>query len=318
MKYILLICLLLFPLKADAKQSFDSWLKGFKAKAAKQGISESTIVTALSNLSPNDRVIELDGNQPSSKWTFAKYREKIVHPVRIKKGRELYKKHYKALKATEAKYGVPAEVIVALWGIESNYGANTGGFDVINSLATLAWDGRREKLFTSELIQALKIIDAGHVTRENMKGSWAGALGQCQFMPSSFNRLAKDGNGDGKKDIWRTEADVFASAANYLNKNGWKDGYRWGREVKVPKNFSKNLEGLKVKKSLSFWQKKGVRLPGGGNLPQASGVTASLVAPDGLGGPAFLVYDNFRVIMKWNRSTYFATSVGLIADQISR
>lgn len=318
MKYFLILFLLLSPLEAQAKQTFDAWLSDFKTKAAKQGISESTLVTALSNISPNDRVVELDRNQPSSKWTFAEYKEKIVNPTRIKKGRELYKKHYNTLKKIEAEYGVPAEVIVALWGIESNFGQNTGGFDVIRSLATLAWDGRREKLFTDELINALKIIDAGHVTRTNMKGSWAGALGQCQFMPSSFNRLARDGDGDGKKDIWGTEADVFASAANYLSKSGWKYGYRWGREVVIPKNFSANLEGLKVKKPLSYWQKIGVRLPNGENLPQAQGVTASLVAPDGLGGPAYLAYDNYRVIMKWNRSTYFATSVGLIADQIAR
>ncbi len=255
MRYLLFICLLCLSSNVQAKESFDTWLNGFKATAEKKGISQSTITMALSNLSPNDRVVELDRNQPSSKWTFAKYREKIVSPTRIQKGRTLYKKHYNLLKATEAKYGVPAEIIVALWGIESNFGQNTGGFDVIRSLATLAWDGRREKLFTDELVNALKIIDAGHVTRDNMKGSWAGALGQCQFMPSSFNRLAQDGDGDGKKDIWGTQADVFASAANYLSRSGWDAGYRWGREVVIPKNFSKNLEGLKVKKPLSYWQK---------------------------------------------------------------
>ena len=313
--FLLMICA---ATPAAAKQSFDAWLKSFKQKAAQQGISESTLAIAFANVTPNEKVIDLDRNQPSSKWTFAKYKEKIVHPDRIRRGRELYKKHYKTLKATEAKYGVPAEVIVALWGIESNFGSNTGGFDVIRSLATLAWDGRREKLFTEELINALKIIDQGHVTASNMKGSWAGALGQCQFMPSSFMRLAQDGNGDGKKDIWGTEADVFASAANYLSRSGWKSGYRWGREVVIPKNFSENLVGTKIKKPISYWQKLGVRLPGGANLPQASGVSASVVAPDGLGGPTYLVYDNFRVIMKWNQSTYFATSVGLIADQITQ
>ncbi len=318
MKFFLILFLFLLPFQAQAKQSFDAWLKTFKARAAQQGISQSTLTLALANISPNMRVIELDGNQPSAKWTFAKYRNKIVDPVRIKKGREMYQKHYKALKQTEAKYGVPAEIIVALWGVESNFGVNTGGFDVIPALATLAWDGRREKLFTDELIAALKIIDAGHVTHNNMKGSWAGAMGQCQFMPSSFMRLAQDGNGDGKKDIWGTEEDVFASAANYLSKSGWQSGYRWGREVVIPKNFPKNLEGMDVKKPLSFWQKSGVRLPGGGKLPQSDNISASLIAPDGIGGDAFLAYDNFRVIMKWNRSTYFATSVGLIADQIAR
>jgi membrane-bound lytic murein transglycosylase B len=318
MKYFFVLIILLMPTQSLAKQSFNMWLKDFKVKAAKNGISERTISAALSNLSPNPKVIELDRNQPNVKWTFAKYRERIVHPDRIKKGQEAYKNNITALKNTESLYGVPAEIIVALWGVESNYGATMGDFDVIRSLATLAWDGRREKLFTEELMAALKIIDQGHITRENMKGSWAGAMGQCQFMPTSFKRLARDGSGDGRKDIWGTKADVFASAAYYLSQNGWKRGERWGREVIISKTISSDLLGTKTSKPLSYWQSLGVRLKNGSDLPAAEGFHASLIAPDGLDGSAFLVYDNFKVIMKWNSSTYFAASVGLIADNIAR
>ncbi|MCB9973596.1 MAG: lytic murein transglycosylase [Rhodospirillales bacterium] len=318
MKYLLLFLCFFYPLSAEAKPSFEHWLKTFRVKAEKEGVSKKTLDDALSGLTPNLKVVEQDQNQPSKKWTFAEYKQKIVHPDRIRRGRELYKTHYKALKDTEFQYGVPAEVIVALWGIESNYGHNTGGFDVVRSLATLAWDGRREKLFTEELIQALKIIDQGHVKADHMKGSWAGAMGQCQFMPSSFSRLARDGNGDGRKDIWDTEEDVFASAANYLQQSGWDKNYIWGRAVSVPKTMSPGLVDLKISKPLSFWQKQGVRLPGGHDLPHASGLNASLIAPDGLDGETFLVYNNFNAIMKWNRSTYFATSVGLLSDQIAQ
>lgn len=316
---ILIIILVSFlATNVAVAKSFDQWLSEFKNKAAREGVSPSTISKALNGLSPNERVIELDRNQPSKKWTFVKYQSQIVSRDRIQKGRRLYRDNYTLLKQIESEYGVPAQVVVALWGIESNFGQNMGGFDVIRSLATLAWEGRREKLFTDELMNALKIIDQGHVTHENMKGSWAGAMGQCQFMPSSFNRLARDGNGDGRKDIWRTKADVFASAANYLRTNGWKADERWGRRVSIPKNFDESLTGLGVKKPLASWQSLGVRLPDGAPIPVVRGMEASIVAPDGVNGPVFLAYDNYRVIMSWNRSTYFATSVGLLADAIAQ
>ena len=230
----------------------------------------------------------------------------------------MYRKHRAELEKAAQKYGVPANYIVALWGIETSYGDNTGGFKVIPALATLAHDGRRSTFFRKELINALKILDAGHISSANMKGSWAGAMGQNQFMPSSFHAFAVDGNGDGKRDIWTSLPDVFASTANYLSKSGWKEDERWGRKVKLPQGFSKSLTGKKIKKPLSEWASMGITLPSGAPIPQADGIRASVITPDGLNGPAYLAYDNYRVIMKWNNSTYFATSVGLLADLIAQ
>jgi membrane-bound lytic murein transglycosylase B len=317
--FAILTFLSLVPFSSSqARPGFEEWLSGFKVHAAQSGISQKTIQEGLSGLTPNSRIIELDQNQPNKKWTFAEYQNRVVDAARIQKGRKLYQQYRNELAAVEAKYGVPGEVIVALWGVESNFGQNMGGFDVLRSLATLAWEGRREKLFTEELIAALKIIDQGHTTPQAMKGSWAGAMGQSQFMPTSFLRFAQDGNGDGRRDIWGTKEDVFASAANYLKQSGWEAGYRWGRRVSVPKGLSSSYVDLKVEHSLSYWQSKGVRTASGHNLPQDDHVKASLVAPDGLDGPVFLVYNNYKVIMKWNRSTYFATTVGLLADVIAQ
>ncbi len=226
-------------------------------------------------------------------------------------------RHKNDLLWVEKKFGVQAQYIVALWGIETNFGSNTGGFKVVDSLATLAWEGRRADFFKGELIKALKIIDEGHISAADMKGSWAGAMGQCQFMPSSFFNFAVDANGDGHKDIWNTKIDVFASAANYLSKSGWNYGERWGRRVVLPKNFPENLIDRNLTKPLSYWAQQGVKLPDGAPLPSEN-MSAAIVAPDGTAGEAYIVYNNYQTIMKWNRSTYFATSVGLLADAIAQ
>lgn len=302
--------------------TFESWITDFKNRARAQGISETTINNSLSGITPIQRVIELDRKQPEWKKTFTEYRQMIVSPTRIKKGREMMARHASTLNAVSQKYGVAPQYIVALWGIETNYGANTGGFRVIPALATLAWDGRRGAFFESQLIDALKIIDQGHITAGTMKGSWAGAMGQNQFMPSSFHAFAIDEDNDGKRDIWETKRDIFASSANYLAQNGWTEGLRWGRAVHLPANFNPALEGREIKKSLSEWARLGVRLKNGQALP-SDNVMASIVVPDGLPGKngiapeSFLVYNNYNVIMAWNRSTYFATSVGLLADAIA-
>jgi len=248
--------------------------------------------------------------------TFAQYKDRIVSAQRINQGRHEFRKHRAILDRVGAAYGVQPQYIVALWGIESNFGSNTGGFDVIDSLATLAYEGRRAEFFTDELIKALKIIDAGHISAANMKGSWAGAMGQSQFMPSSFLNFAQDFNGDNKKDIWGTHADVFASAANYLARSGWAGDERWGRLVSVPSSIPESAMERTNKKPLSEWARLGVTLPNGAPLPMAD-MRAGLVAPDGMNGPKYLTYGNYDVIMKWNRSTYFATSVGLLADAIA-
>jgi membrane-bound lytic murein transglycosylase B len=298
-------------------QDFNSWLVGMRAEASRQGISQKTINAALYNINPKQRIIELDRKQPEGRKTFADYKKMIVSDSRIKRGRQMMRDYAGILQDVENQYGVPKQFIVALWGIETNYGSNTGGFGVVEALATLAWEGRRAEFFRKELMNALKIIDAGHISAASMKGSWAGAMGQNQFMPSSFNAYAVDGNGDGKRDIWGTKKDVFASSANYLKKNGWKPGERWGRRVMLPANFPASLEGRKIKRPLSFWKAQGVRKINRNPLPNEN-MMASIVAPDGLGGEAYIVYNNYHVIMDWNRSTYFATSVGLLADAIAR
>lgn len=312
-----LVIILFFPCVSSKAETFDSWLAQTKQDARAKGISQATIDAAFIGVAPIQRVVELDKKQPEKKKTFVQYREAIVNQNRITKGRALIKEHADALNEIERKYGVPKQFLVALWGIETNFGSNTGGFKVIHALTTLAYDGRRREFFTNELMNALQIIDDGHISAANMKGSWAGAMGQNQFMPSSFNAYAVDHNGDGKRDIWGTYIDIFASSANYLKKNGWKTGEIWGRRAQLPPNFPENLIGPKTQKPLSYWAGIGVKKYGGSALPNED-IMASIVAPDGVGGEVFIVYNNYQTIMDWNRSTYFATSVGLLADQLAR
>ena len=290
---------------------------GVKAEAVRQGISPSLLDEAFQGIAPIPRVLELDRNQPESTMTFLEYQEHIVNPSRVQLGRQKMRQYRSLLKSVGRAYGVQPRFIVALWGIETNYGSNMGGFNIVEALATLAYDGRRSSYFRKELLNALKILHEGHSTPSTMKGSWAGAMGQSQFMPSSFLRFAVDYDGDGRKDIWNTPADVFASAANYLSRSGWNAGEIWGRRALLPPDFDPGQAGLKIKKPLGFWQKHGVRRANGGNLPLVN-IKGSVLLPDGKDDPAFLVYDNFRVILKWNRSTYFATSVGLLADAVIR
>ncbi|MBK9584990.1 MAG: lytic murein transglycosylase [Alphaproteobacteria bacterium] len=299
------------------KDSFQVWLVAFKKEALRKGISESVLESAFKGVKPLPRVIELDRKQPEGKMTFAQYKAKVISKDRIIQGRKLYAQHRETLDAIAEKYGVPAPYILALWGMETSYGNNTGGFGVIPALATLAHDGRRSTFFRGELLAALTILEQGHISLKDMKGSWAGAMGQNQFMPSSFHAYAVDEDGDGRRDIWTTRRDVFASTANYLSKSGWRGDERWGRPVKLPAKFPVKLVGTETRKSLKEWNKLGVRLPNGEKLPDIEKMSASVVAPDGIGGPAFLAYHNFGVIMKWNRSQYFAVSVGTLADAIA-
>lgn len=315
----LLLSVMAAPSVLANDMPFPQWLSGLRAEAVSKGISPALVDEALRDVSgPIPRIIELDRKQPEGTMTFAKYKERVISQARIDQGRRMYREHRAELDRAASNYGVPAQYIVALWGIETSYGNNTGGFGVVPALATLAYDGRRSEFFRGELMNALRILDEGHIAPSQMKGSWAGAMGQNQFMPSSFNAYAVDGNGDGRRDIWTSLPDVFASSANYLSKHGWKEDERWGREVRLPSGFSKSSTGLEVRKSLGEWASLGVTLPGGAPLPAAAGLSASVVVPDGVGGPAFLVYDNYRVIMKWNKSTYFASSVGILADAIAQ
>jgi membrane-bound lytic murein transglycosylase B len=298
-----------------AQLDFVAWLKELRAEAAGRGISDATLDAALSNIKPIPRVIELDRKQPEFTLTFAQYLERVVPASRVRKGRRKFNENCEILNDVARKYGVQPRFIVAFWGIETDFGRITGGFKVVPALATLAFDGRRGAFFRKELLHALRIIEEGHISAKQMTGSWAGAMGQPQFMPSSFNGYAVDHDGDGRKDIWTTRDDVFASAANYLSRYGWRGDERWGREVRLPGGFDASLQGLKVKKPIADWAALGVKLRDGAPLPGRK-MQASLILPAGKGGPAYLVYNNYRVILKWNRSHYFAIAVGRLADQI--
>ncbi len=308
----------LLPVPAPASTgTLDHWLDALRQEASRKGISSSTFDAALSGFRPNPKILALDQKQPEKKITFAQYRKNVVTDGRIAEGRALMKQHAAVLRDIESKYGVQPQYVIALWGIETSYGKVTGGFDVPKALATLAWDGRRSEFFRNELLTALAIIEEGHISAQKMQGSWAGAMGQNQFMPTSFMRFAVDADGDGHRNIWGSLRDVFASTANYLHQNGWTHGQRWGRAVHLPKGFPESMIGLESGKSLEEWAKIGVTLPGGAPLPRQPGLAAYVVAPDGLAGQTYLVYSNYRTIMSWNRSTYFATSVGLLADAIA-
>ncbi|MEM7045450.1 MAG: lytic murein transglycosylase [Pseudomonadota bacterium] len=299
--------------------AFAAWVKELEDDARAAGISEKTIDEALGDLALVPDVVELDRKQPETRQTFEEYRGRVLSETRVKKGRKLLKEHRSLLNRIAADYGVQPRFIIALWGIETSYGGFLGGHHVIKALATLAYDGRRAELFRRELIAALRILDRGDIALEDMKGSWAGAMGQCQFMPSSFLKYAVDYDGDGKRDIWNTLPDVFASIANYLSESGWDDKYTWGRPVQ-PASVERtppSSAGLKVVKSLPEWQSLGVRRENGSSLPTVA-LNASLLRTDEGEGPSYLVYDNFRVLMVWNRSTYFALTVSELSDLIKR
>lgn len=297
-------------------QPFAEWLAELRAEASRRGISNGVVEEALGDVVPISRVIELDRNQPEFTLTFRDYLTRVAPDHRIATGRNKLAQNRGLLNEISRKYGVPPHVIVALWAIETDFGRLTGGFQVIPALATLAHDGRRSAFFRNQLFDALTILDQGHIKSADMVGSWAGAMGQCQFMPSSFLSFAVDHDGDGRKDIWNTRADIFASAANLLASNGWQRGWTWGRPVRLPDVFDLGVEGLDKQKPLSEWQALGIRRMDGGNLPKAD-IEASLLMPDGPDGPVFLVYDNFRVILRWNRSDYFALTAGYLADRIA-
>ncbi|MBL4615555.1 MAG: lytic murein transglycosylase [Magnetovibrio sp.] len=316
---IALVVILVFALSSPVQaqeQSFNAWLGDLRADARSKGISAATLEAALTGLEPIPRVIELDRRQPEFTWTFRKYQEKLVNDQRIKTAKKKLAANAKLLNEIGKKYGIHPRFLVAFWGLETDFGRLAEGyFPTIAALATLAHDGRRSKFFRAQLLAALKIIDQGHISVERMKGSWAGAMGHFQFIPTTFDAYATDYDGDGKIDIWGNQADAYASAANFLTKSGWKDDEIWGREVVLPDGFDFNLAHMKVKKTLAQWQAMGVRKVGGVKLPRVD-MQASIVAPAGAQGPAFLIYGNFRTIMVWNRSIFYALAVGQLADRM--
>lgn len=324
--FIFLVLFLLFSTAtASAHQvllqnnsSFDRWLDNVRRDARGQGISESVIDDALDGISPDEEVIRLDGKQPESRLTLQQYLDKIVTGKRVRQGREMLYKHGALLAGIGRKYHVQPRFIVALWGIETNYGKNTGGFSTIDALATLAYEGRRASFFRDELLAALTVLQQEHMDSDDMTGSWAGAMGQCQFMPSTFLKYAVDYNHDGKRNIWHNNGDAFASIANYLKSLGWDNHLGWGRPVKLPEHFNHRLADIAKEKTLKEWRALGVRKASGAPLP-ALNIPASLIfVGEGDDAVPYIIYGNYKALLKWNRSRYFATAVGMLADRIGR
>lgn len=295
---------------------FDGWLAEVKAEAKRRGISEETLTAAFDGVTPIDKVLEYDRSQPEFTRTFWQYLDRAVTEGRIERGRALLREHADLLRRVEAKYGVQPRFLVSFWGLETNFGDYTGGFPVVDAVSTLAHDRRRSEFFRAELFHALTILDEGHIPKAQMKGSWAGAMGQLQFLPSTFAAHAVDADDDGRKDIWGSLPDVFSSAANYLSNVGWQGDRTWGREVRLPDGFDLDLATMDVQKTLRDWQDLGVRRANGADLPIVAGMEGSVILPAGWQGPAFLVYENFHNILTWNRSTYYAIAVGHLADRL--
>jgi len=302
------------------EQSFDEFLDEFRGKATAAGIRKVTVDRAFDGLVPNDRVLALMDSQPEFVRPIWDYLSRTVTDRRIKQGRQRLAEHRAQLAAAERETGVPARVIVAIWGMETNYGSNTGSFSIIQALATQAWKGRRKDWARRELMNALRIVDRGDVPLERFKGSWAGAFGQTQFMPSVYLSHAVDADGDGKRDILGNTADAFQSTGNLLRHYKWKRGEPWGFEVKLPRNFPWAEAEYKVRKSLAEWRSMGVRRINGGRLAQGALTPehqASIIIPAGHKGPAFLVLGNFRSLLSYNRATSYALSVAHLSDRLA-
>lgn len=317
-----LILLSAGTIPARAAGDFQIWLNEFKAEAIQKGIRPETVDTALAGVQPIDRVLELDRKQPEFSMTFDSYIARVVSPQRIARGRALLAEERPLLDAVAERYGVPAPVIVAMWGIESDFGRITGNFETVHALATLAYDGRRGRYFRGELMNALTMIDRNNLSVVEMTGSWAGAMGQCQFMPSTYLSYAVDWDGDGKADIWTNRADVFASAANYLSRAGWDPAQGWGRRVLPPEHgIAEILIGADQKRAQTEWARLGLRNADGTPLAPGEGDAFLIRAETGKGndrgaGPLYLVGNNFQVFMRWNKSTFFALAAGSLADAI--
>ena len=316
----LLFVLLSSPSLAQEKQaqqqSFAEWLLVLRAEAASLGISDSTLAALDELKEPLPRVLELDGSQPEFVQTFTRYLGLRVTPAKVERGQELLAQHRPLLEEVQRKYGVQPQYLVAFWAIESNFGSNTGGFSVLQALATLAFDPRRADFFRRELLIALKIIDGGHIPAQDMSGSWAGAMGQLQFMPDVFEAYGVDGDGDGKIDIWNSLPDIFNSAANFLSKSGWKGDEKWGREVLLPANFDFSSADPTIRKPLQEWRALGLLQTSGSPIPVAD-MQAAVIIPAGAQGPAFLVYNNFRVTQAYNPPIFYALTVGHLADRFA-
>lgn len=302
------------PILSDAE--FSECKIRFETQARQKGISEDVITQAINSLSISQRVLELDRKQPEFTSSFATYLNQRVTDERVAQGRALLQKHRTLLERVSKDYGIAPSYLVSFWGMETNFGSYLGKMSILDSLATLGCDKRRSDFFTTELMNAFTLLDEGVVSVDGFKGSWAGAMGNMQFMPSAYLKHAVDYNGDGKRDLWNSLEDAMGSAGNFLKNLGWEKGERWGREVILGKNFDYLSAGLNNRKSLSEWANLGVKQANGNPLPRAD-MEAAILIPSGHNGPAFLVYRNFDVIMRWNRSESYAIAVGYFANRIA-
>ncbi|EDP98957.1 membrane-bound lytic transglycolase-related protein [Shewanella benthica KT99] len=301
------------PASAD---DFATCVVNLQQKAQREGLSKETIDNALANVNYVSRVIELDKKQPEFSQTFDNYFSKRVTDWRVSQGRKMLREHKVLLAKLQETYGIPPQYLMAFWGLETNFGAYKGKMPVLDSLATLACDPRRSQYFTGELMKALKLKEKYDFDVSTMVGSWAGAMGHTQFMPSAYTHYAVDGDGDGKADLWNSTADALSSAANFLNQLGWQRNERWGREVRLPANFNYDYLGKSKAQGLTEWKQLGLTQSNGAALSTPD-MTATLYLPAGHTGPAFLGYKNFDVIMRWNRSEFYAIAVGHLADRIN-
>jgi membrane-bound lytic murein transglycosylase B len=298
---------------ASPADGFSGFLTEIKAEARRGGIRPVTLERAFAGVSPNQKVLDRDRHQPEFTMTWARYRGLVITDKRITDGRQAVAANRPLFQLVQQRFGVGAGVIAGIWGLESSFGTGTGDFRVVEALATLAWEGRRASFFRGELMAALKILDHGDVAPGAMTGSYAGAMGQPQFMPSSYLRYAVDFEGHGRRDIWTSKPDVLGSIANYLAQSGWRGSETWGQAVTVPAGM--DAAGRDVKRPLSEWTRVGVR-PVNGRWAATAETPAGLVAPDGAGGESFAVFGNFTAIRRYNPSDFYAIAVGLIGDQV--
>ena len=297
------------------QQGFDRWVAGFVESARGAGVDDATLHQAFDGAKYVARAVDADRKQPEFTRAVWDYVDAIVSPNRVQHGQQKLVDDQAQLAAAEARYGVPQATIVAIWGMESDYGANYGDIPTIDALATLGFEGRREAWARSQLMAALKILQSGDIDRAHMIGSWAGAMGQTQFLPSAFLSFAVDADGDGKRDIWGSMADVTASTANFLARSGWQVGQAWGVEVKLPDGFDAGRADEATRQPSAQWAAEGVQSLDGTPLPDIP--DTALLLPAGARGPAFLVGPNFRVILKYNNSTSYALAVSLLAQRIA-
>lgn len=300
------------PASEGNQEGFSEWLEDFRSEAEQKGISRQTLNAALEDLRPLPKVLEFQRRQPETTQTWKEYRDRMISKDRIRTARRKMRNNEDIIREVSREYGVDSSILVALWAVESDFGRGAGNYSVLQSLATLAYQGRRQSFFRGELLAALTLVDKGWVKPSDLVGSWAGALGVFQFIPSTARHYAVDYDGDGRLDIFNNGPDAFASAANYLEEAKWKSGQSWGAPVEVPADFDTDLAGRRKPRKIKQWHELGVKGAAGLSCPAASLIFAGKDE-----GQAFLVCDNFDALMRWNNSTWFALMIGLLADRIA-